>query len=356
MTGLTLLYFFWKDSSIVTFIQTVLILTILKLLVSKGMNSGLWVAVEGNIAVGKSTLIKQVKEAWASNVSVWYETIPNDLLELFYTWPKQYSFTLQMNTLTRRAMDIQESLRASSWGHLHVFDRSILGDLVFALQHRLNGNIQPKEWIVYQQQAESIHLFERLLPSIDRIVYLFNRPSTSVKNVKKRGQVDADVPFSLLDQLSVLNDHMFLALTEVPASSCTTTRPLLPIRFVPWDHFGTLDDFEDALVMEREGRWTVVDPTKNKKEMVVVLDAEGQTEPLPDDYFPLLPKEYRSIYKLSFRIQWMKALAKGQTVWIKPPNEHPTSTILDWFHRAYFDPNGSRALSSQFLSRFQFAK
>jgi len=301
------------------------------------------VAIEGNIAVGKSTMIHRLSQDRGPRVQVWYERIPHRLLKLFYSSPSQYAFALQMNTLTRRAMDIMESQRnsVSSVGdtdskcdkaRLHVFDRSVLGDTVFAIQHRLNGTIRASEWGVYQEQAAAIGMHKVLLRGMDRVLYLYNEPETSFVNVRSRGDVDSGVPISLLSQLSLLNDALFLAIVY--------KNPRWPVRIVNWSKFGTTETIEQAIRDADTPSWVRTSNVDDAKGLAIgpqlALDAQTDLEEIPSDWFPHLPRQYRYMWKQSVRTRWFHALSllsgqrNGQVVSVQIPTDAPL-TLVDWF-------------------------
>ncbi len=309
------------------------------------------IAVEGNIASGKSTLLSLLTKHWSPYVSVWYESIPRTLLQLFYEHPAEYAFALQMNTLTRRAMDIQES--GAHAGSIHVFDRSILGDLVFALQHRLQGNISARQWTVYQEQARSIGLFTRTLPRLDQILYLHNQAGTSHRNVKARNQVDASIPLELLEQLSVLNDCLFLAILR---------HGRWPVQVVDWNAFGTTATIAQVVAKPTTAHWNWKDDAdaKDAKDLVDQRtpfreSAPDAIETLPPDWFPHLPAEYRHVHTASFRSAWLNQLASGQSVsiYFHPVPSLRRKTLVDWF---LLDPitNSSAGPDDSCLAGFPF--
>jgi len=207
------------------------------------------IALEGNISVGKSTLCaKMPKEYKGKSVVIRYETIPKGLLALFYSGlsqkPNPYAFTLQINQLSRRSCDmLLTAAELKDKEGIAFFDRSLVGDLVFALQHYWNGNLKEEEFAVYLEEAK-ISQIQKVLSSLNYIFYLFNKPSDSLNNVRKRGDVDSSIPISLLEELDLLHGHVILWLMASLGVKVTV---------IDWSKFGTPDTIFKTLESLKSG-------------------------------------------------------------------------------------------------------
>lgn len=105
--------------------------------------------VEGNIASGKTTLVRAMCTI-SSSLLAQQEYVGELFLSTFYRYQKGYAFALQMTQHAHRlgalklAMQNTESV---------IIDRSILGDYAFALWNNAIGNLTPLQWKIYQEQA-----------------------------------------------------------------------------------------------------------------------------------------------------------------------------------------------------------
>ena len=119
-------------------------------------------AVEGNICSGKTTLCRHVHAASVSGsasrsglrqVTVAYEPIAEDALALFYGDVPKYAFWFQTYMLALRLSEAQSlgigSAAAIEGSATALLDRSLLGDMAFAVRQHLDGNISEQELAAY---------------------------------------------------------------------------------------------------------------------------------------------------------------------------------------------------------------
>ena len=177
-----------------------------------------FVAVAGNIGVGKSTLVSLLCEklGWEP----FYEPVAeNPYLADFYDDMPTWSFHSQVFFLSHR-------LRSHHDLALHptsvVQDRSVYEDAeVFAQNLYRNGHIQPRDYQTYRELYETVIGF---LPPPDLVIYLRASVPTLLKRIESRGR-DYEQTIAE-DYLSGLND-----LYEAWISDFT----LCPVLTVPAD-------------------------------------------------------------------------------------------------------------------------
>lgn len=150
------------------------------------------IGIEGNIGVGKSTLSAKLSSHIADGVK--YRTLPEKVdrgfLQLFYNDPSKYGFAFQYAMLCSRMY--QEELVRRASDQTLLWDRTVIGDLIFALWNWVTGSINDAELDVYighmvgkrptdgdswlSELRDLTFLFERLPQSLQRVVYLDDSP------------------------------------------------------------------------------------------------------------------------------------------------------------------------------------
>lgn len=141
-----------------------------------------FVAVAGNIGVGKSTLVGMLCKhlEWEP----FYEPVAdNPYLADFYRNMDAWSFHSQIFFLTRRLRSHHElSLHSSSV----IQDRSVYEDAeIFAQNLFLQGHIQPRDYAAYRELYEIAIQF---LPPPDLVIYLRASAPTLMNRISHRGR------------------------------------------------------------------------------------------------------------------------------------------------------------------------
>lgn len=104
--------------------------------------------IEGAIATGKTRAFTRLCAADRGRAfrAVYSENVDKTFLARFYA-ENSYAFALQMMMAASRVTTLQLS---AHFGGAFLFDRSVVGDYVFALAVRANGDLSPQEWRMYQ--------------------------------------------------------------------------------------------------------------------------------------------------------------------------------------------------------------
>jgi len=141
-----------------------------------------FVAVAGNIGVGKSTLVEMlcVRMSWEP----FYEPVTeNPYLADFYKNMDAWSFHSQVFFLTHR---LRSHYRLGQHPSSVVQDRSVYEDAeIFAQNLYLQGHIQTRDYQTYRDLYETT---SRLLPPPDLVVYLRASVSTLLTRISSRGR------------------------------------------------------------------------------------------------------------------------------------------------------------------------
>jgi len=141
-----------------------------------------FVAVAGNIGVGKSTLVKMLCDEMGWDP--FYEPVTeNPYLADFYKDMAAWSFHSQIFFLTHR---LRSHFQLAQ--HLNsVFqDRSVYEDAeIFARNLSMQGHIQPRDYQTYRELYETAVQF---LPPPDLVIYLRASVSTLLNRIANRGR------------------------------------------------------------------------------------------------------------------------------------------------------------------------
>ena len=210
-----------------------------------------FVAVAGNIGVGKSTLVEMLCEklGWEP----FYEPVAeNPYLADFYENMSAWSFHSQVFFLSHRLRSHHELAQHPT---SVIQDRSVYEDAeIFAKNLASQGHIQPRDYQTYRELYETVIGF---LPPPDLVIYLRASVPTLLGRIESRGRdYESDISPEYLDGLNGLYEAWIADFTLCPV----LTVPADDLDFVA--HSGHLN-----LVAAK-----VTDMLTGKKE--VVFDAE----------------------------------------------------------------------------------
>lgn len=161
-----------------------------------------FIAIAGNIGVGKSTLTALLSErlGWEA----FYEAVDdNPYLADFYKDMRQWSFHSQIFFLSRRLRHHRQILDRPG---TVVQDRSVYEDAeVFAENLYRQGHMTERDYRTYRELYEAMTLF---LPPPDLVVYLRASVPTLIKRIRMRGRdFERDVSPEYLEQLNQLYEQ-----------------------------------------------------------------------------------------------------------------------------------------------------
>ncbi len=189
-----------------------------------------FVAVAGNIGVGKSTLVEMLCEKL--NWTPFYEPVAeNPYLADFYRDMEAWAFHSQVFFLTHR-------LRAHHQLAQHptsaIQDRSVYEDAeIFAHNLFLQGHIHPRDYDTYRELYLTL---VELLPPPDLVIYLRASVPTLLSRISLRGRdYERTIPADYLNSLNSLYENWISNFTLCPV----LTVPADDIDYVA--HSGHLD-------------------------------------------------------------------------------------------------------------------
>lgn len=166
------------------------------------------ISIEGNIGVGKTTLLNCLKNI---GLPVLLEPIPDEtLMARFYSDPKKYGLEVQLNFLNKRMQTLIDFLNANQHRSLVFIDRSIMGDLAFA-----KNVLSDKDMEAYLHIRDAyIANYPKLIPDYSIVI---KAPSTEVEleRIKRRNssyevnEMNEDDMWNYLIELDRINDEVF---------------------------------------------------------------------------------------------------------------------------------------------------
>lgn len=187
-----------------------------------------YIAVEGVIGAGKTSLAKKVKERLNAQLIVeQFET--NPFLENFYMDRKRYAFQTQMFFLVNRFKQQQELNQENLFTEHLVCDYLFEKDRIFAYL-----NLSGEELKLYESLFP---LLARTLRKPDLVVYLQSSVDRLMFNIKKRGRrIERNITRSYIEELSEAYNHFFFRYTNTP---------LLIVNSSDIDFVNSEQDFEE---------------------------------------------------------------------------------------------------------------
>ena len=167
-----------------------------------------FIAVEGPIGVGKTTLTELLAESFG------YQTFlerpsENPFLGDFYRNPSQSALATQLFFLFQRVKQIQDLKQGDIFSPIHVSDFLLDKDKLFA-----KVTLSEHELSLYNQIYDYLSLD---LPSPDLVIYLQAETKTLFERVIQRGiEIEKNISFEYLDLLNESYKEFFLNYDRSP--------------------------------------------------------------------------------------------------------------------------------------------
>jgi len=139
-----------------------------------------YIAIEGNIGSGKTSLTKLIAENYNAHL-ILERFEDNSFLPKFYQNPDQFAFPLEMSFLADRFQQLKEILTSRDlFKSFTIADYFIDKSLIFARQ-----TLQNDEYLLYSRLFQIIN---SSLPKPELIIYLYNSTDRLLQNIGQRGR------------------------------------------------------------------------------------------------------------------------------------------------------------------------
>ena len=221
------------------------------------------IEVEGNIGCGKSTLTSHLHkliglESGDETLPVLHgEKVNHTFLKAFYDEPQRLAFAFQMYMLTTRIYQMDEAHRqAKSEGKLVFLDRGAVGDILFALNNHVAGNITDADLSIYRSVCRE-RFPTSLSSNVDLVLYLDVSPSECWRRMTtvRQREAEAGVP---PDYLYNIDNVYFELLIEWLGKRGGTYYDMNvgnapPVAVVRWEQFGCARKMASVLADLCEG-------------------------------------------------------------------------------------------------------
>jgi deoxyguanosine kinase len=154
-----------------------------------------YIAFEGNIGAGKTTLTTKIAEDFNAK-TVLERFADNPFLPKFYEDQNRYAFPLEMSFLADRYKQLSDDLaQFDLFKDFIVADYHIFKSLIFA-----KITLAEDEYRLYRTLFDIVY---REMPKPDLYVYLYQNTDRLLENIKKRGRdYEQKIPAEYLDKIN----------------------------------------------------------------------------------------------------------------------------------------------------------
>lgn len=157
---------------------------------------GAYVAVSGNTAAGKSSLIATLQERLRADgvdaIGVSERIFHHQYLRLMFTQPADFAFPIQLSFMINRHMVLLRNL--IELGRTVIVERSHLDDELFVREHLHAGSITQAQYEAYRGIAAVLHA---RLPAPDVMVLMNPAPALSLHRLglaERTGERPSEFP------------------------------------------------------------------------------------------------------------------------------------------------------------------
>ena len=196
-----------------------------------------YLAIEGPIGVGKTTLAKRMAGDLRAEL-ILEGADDNPFLAKFYEHPERYALATQLYFLLQRAQQLAGVRQAALFNEVRVADFMLDKDRLFA-----NLTLEPDEFQLYEQVYNHVI---RDYPKPDLVIYLQAPVATLLERIGSRGiAYEQDIDQSYLQRLVELYAGFFQTFDAAPLLIVDAVRSDLVRREEDYHHLLlTIDSIE----------------------------------------------------------------------------------------------------------------
>ena len=167
-----------------------------------------YIAVEGPIGVGKTTLARRIADTFEHDLLL-EEAELNPFIERFYQNRQQTALATQLFFLFQRVQKITELKQRDIFDQARVTDFVLEKDPLFA-----RVNLEPDEFALYEKVFSKMRVDA---PVPDLVIYLQASPDRLLERIDRRG-IDAEqlIDRQYLEQLNEVYSEFFLYYDAAP--------------------------------------------------------------------------------------------------------------------------------------------
>ncbi|MGY8750801.1 MAG: deoxynucleoside kinase [Fidelibacterota bacterium] len=167
-----------------------------------------YVAIEGTIGVGKTSLAKLISEHLGAKL-VLEEFQDNPFLTDFYEDPERHAFQTQLWFLLQRFQQQQDLRQIDMFQNLVITDYMFVKDRLFA-----SLNLNEKEMSLYDSVA---NMMERNVIGPDLVIFLQADTETLMRNISRRGRdFEKNMSEDYIDALNQVYNEYFFRYQDTP--------------------------------------------------------------------------------------------------------------------------------------------
>lgn len=168
-----------------------------------------FIAIEGNIGAGKTTLCKKLAEDFQGRL-ILEQFADNPFLPFFYENSERYAFPVELFFMTERHKQLQELLPQQE-----LFSQFIISDYFFIKTLLFAKNSLNEE--EYRLFTRLFHILNNNFPKPEIIVYLHRSVDQLLQNIKKRGRsYEQDISPEYLQQIQDVYFEYFRTDNSIP--------------------------------------------------------------------------------------------------------------------------------------------
>lgn len=167
-----------------------------------------YIAIEGNIGAGKTSLTDLFKLAHPEYNVIYEEFEENVFLPKFYKEPEKYALALELSFLAARYNQLSKQFE-NKLNKLTIADYFIDKSYIFARK-----TLADDEFKLYSQL---FCILKHQLPEPDIILFLYSGTQRLLNNIKKRGRnYEQDIPAEYLNKITDSYLDYFNSYNKIP--------------------------------------------------------------------------------------------------------------------------------------------